>query len=72
MHSSLFQVMELVMKDASEGKPMDEKKYRERLEITKAACERNRARIAHARKQMGGLMNTVENAIKKIKASLLW
>ena len=53
------------MKDASEGKPMDEKKYRERLEITKAACERNRARIAHARKQMGGLINTVENAIKK-------
>ena len=60
------------MKDTPEGKPMDEKKYRDRLEITKATCERNRARIAHARKQMGDLMNTVENAIKKIKASLLW
>ena len=72
MYSPLFQVKELVMKDAPEGKPMDVKKYCERLEITKATCERNLARTAHARKQMGDLMNTVENAIKKIKASLLW
>ena len=67
-----MQVKELVMKDTPEGKPLDEKKYRDRLEITKTTCERNRARIVHARKQMGDLMNTVENAIKKIKASLLW
>ena len=60
------------MKDVPEGKSMDEKVYRERLEITKATCERNRARIGHAQKQMQELMNKVENAAKKIKASLIW
>ena len=35
-------------------------------------CEKNRARLAHARLQVEDNMKTVETAREKIKAALMW
>ena len=54
------------------GSKIDGKHAKDRVETVTAICERNRARIAHSRLQMSELIDQVENAAKKIRASLIW
>ena len=66
--------VELLKQEAQGEVPEGQDQARDKRTIDRILvnCERNQARVVHSRLVIKELSETVGNAMKKIKASLLW